>query len=177
MIDMSAAFDTISHQTPLSRLSKLYGIKGSVLNWFDSFFKDRHQTVHIDNFVSDSFMLTSGVPQGSVLAPLLCSLYLKPFADIIKNFGFSKHFYADDVQFYVSVDKDNNYDENVISESLTAAEKWLAINNLKLNSNKTNALFLVANHPNPLLLFQKLSIKGGESSSQFQWFTIAKIEL
>ena len=60
MINMSAAFDTINHQTLLSRLSKLYGIKGSVLTWFDSFLKDKHQTVHINNFVSDSFMLTSG---------------------------------------------------------------------------------------------------------------------
>ena len=152
---MSAAFDTISHQTLLSRLSKLYGIKSSVLNWFDSFLKDRHQTVYIDNFVSDSFMLTSGVPQGSVLAPLLFSLYLKPLADIITNFGFSYYFYADDVQFYVSVDKDNNYDENVISECLTAAEKWLAINNLKLNSNKTQCIIFSRKSPKSAIAFSK----------------------
>ena len=155
MIGMSAAFDTISHQTLLSRLSKLYGIKGSVLNWFDSFLKDRHQTVHIDNFVSDSFMLTSRVPQGSVLAPLLFSLYLKPLADIITNFGFSYHFYADDVQFYVLVDKDNNYDENMISECLTAAEKWLAINNLKLNSNKTQCIIFSCKSSKSAIAFSK----------------------
>ena len=57
------------------------------------------------------------IKYGSVLATLLFSLYLKPLADIITNFGFSYHFYAaDHVQFYVSVDKDNNYDKNVISE-------------------------------------------------------------
>ena len=67
--------------------------------------------------------------------------------------------YNYDVQFYVSVGKDNNYDENVISECFTAAEKWLAINNLKKTPTKSNALFLIANHPNLLLPFQKLSIK------------------
>ena len=85
-------------------------------------------------------MLTSGVSQGSVFAPLLLRLYLKPLADIITNFGYSYHFYADDEQFCVSASKDNNYDENLISQCLTAAEKWLEINNLKLNRNKTQCI-------------------------------------
>ena len=117
MIDMSAAFDTISHHTLLSRLSKRFGLRSSVLSWFDSFLKDKYQTVYIDNFVSDSFMLISRISQGSVLAPLL----FKPLADVISNFGFSYCFYADDVQFYVSVGKDNNYDKKLISQCLTAA--------------------------------------------------------
>ena len=73
----------------------------------------------------------------------------------ITNFGFSYHFYADDVHFYLSVDKDNNYDENVISECLTAAEEWLAINNLKLNSNKTQCIIFSHKSSKSAIAFSK----------------------
>ena len=109
----------------------------------------------MDNFVSDSFMLTLRVHQGSVLTPLLFSLYLKPLTDIITNFGFSYHFYVDRLQFYISVGKDNNYDEHVISECLTAAEKWLAINNLKLNSNKTQCIIFNCKSSKSAIAFSK----------------------
>ena len=95
--DMSAVFDAINHITLLSRLLKLCGIRGSVQNWFDSFLKGRCQIVLNDNFVSHFFILTSRVPQGSVLASYLVKFHLKPLTDIITNFGFSYHIYADDV--------------------------------------------------------------------------------
>ena len=80
---------------------------------------------------------------------------MKPLADIITDFGFSYHFYADDVRFYLSVDKDDNYDENVLSECLTAAEKWLAINNLKLNSNKTQCVIFSRKSSKSAIAFSK----------------------
>ena len=80
---------------------------------------------------------------------------MKPLANIITNFGISYHFYADDVQGYISVDKDNNYDENVISECLTAAETWLAINNLKLNSNKTQCVIFSRKSSKSAFTFSK----------------------
>ena len=109
IIDMSTTFDAIIDKTLSSRLSQLYGIRDSAVSCFESFFKDSYQTVLINNFVFDSFILTLGVPSGLVLAQYLVSLYLKRLADAITSFGFSNHFYAGYVQFYISAGKDNNY--------------------------------------------------------------------
>ena len=74
-------------------------------------------------------------------------------------------FYADDVQFYALVDKDNNYDENVINECLTAAEKWLAINNLKLNSNKAQCINFSRKSSKSAIAFSKAAYQ--DSSMDF----------
>ena len=101
---MSAAFDTIDHNILLHRLSHHFGIINSMLSWFCSCLNNRSHSVDVNNNISRSFQLSSGVPQGSVLAPILFTLYIKPLASIISKFDFSYHFYADYVQFYVIFD-------------------------------------------------------------------------
>uniref|UniRef100_A0A3Q3R0V1 Reverse transcriptase domain-containing protein n=1 Tax=Monopterus albus TaxID=43700 RepID=A0A3Q3R0V1_MONAL len=76
LLDLSAAFDTVDHAVLLSTLEHLVGLRGTVLNWFSSFLRDRTFSVIIDEFSSDTVQLTSGIPQGSTLEPLLFSLYL-----------------------------------------------------------------------------------------------------
>ena len=83
MIDMLAAFDTIDHNILLYRLSHHFGINNSVLSWFRSYLNNRSHCVDVNNNVSRSFQLFSGVPQGSVLAPILFTLYIKPLTSII----------------------------------------------------------------------------------------------
>ena len=134
MIDMSSAFDTIDHKILLHRLSISFGVTGKVLEWFKSYLRDRSQFISVNNYASDSINLSSGVPQGSVLASLLFVLYLQPLAHVIKKFGFSYHFYADDHK---------NINANVINECLKATKAWLSVNKLKVNCNKTQRIIFV----------------------------------
>ena len=83
LLDLSAAFDTIDHNTLLACLSTRFGFTGNVLRWFTSYLLDRFQSVKIGSAVSECFKLTFGVPQGSVLGPLLFSLYTSPLSKVI----------------------------------------------------------------------------------------------
>ena len=140
MIDMSAAFDPIDHNILLHRLSHHFGINNSVLSWFRFYLNNRSHCVDVNNNISRSFQLFSGVPQGSVLAPILFTLYIKPLTSIISKFSFSIHFYADDVQFYVTFDADKTVDANVLTKCLKAEEQCLCYNKLKLNNSKTQCI-------------------------------------
>ena len=112
-IDMSSAFDTIDHNIFLHRLSHHFGRKNSVLSGFRSYLNNRSHCVDVNNNISCLFQLFSGVPQSSGLAPTLFTLYIKPLTRIISEFGFSYHFYADNVLFYVTFKADKTLDVNV----------------------------------------------------------------
>ena len=103
MLDLSPAFDTVSHEILLDRLSQRYGITGSsVQECFASYLSSRAQFVQIECSRYSLRELNCGVPQGSVLGPLLYVLYTSPVADFIKRHNLTYHLYAVDTQFYVS---------------------------------------------------------------------------
>ena len=99
LLDMSAAFDTVDFNILLERLSTTYGIRGQVLAWLKSFLSDRSQIVSFFGQCSSTTKLICGVPQGSVLGPLLFVLYAADVANIAQNHGVNVH---DDTQTYVS---------------------------------------------------------------------------
>ena len=93
LLDLSVAFDTIDHDTLLTCLSARFGFAGSALKWFRSYFQDRFQSVKIGSSLSNLFKLKFGVPQGSVLGPLLFSLYTTPLGQVIRKYtGVKYHF-------------------------------------------------------------------------------------
>ena len=99
LLDLSAAFDTIDHGVLLNCLTSWFGLGGVVLDWFSSYLAGRVQSVKVGDILSNPAELVSGVPQGSVLGPILFSLYTTPLSKVISAYEkISYHFYADDTQ-------------------------------------------------------------------------------
>ena len=98
MLDLSAAFDTLDHPILLQRLETTFGISGTVLHWFASHLKGREQSVKVDNILSSPSPLQFGVQQGSVLKPILFTLYSQPLSDLICRHECDYHKNADDTQ-------------------------------------------------------------------------------
>ena len=92
LLDLSAAFDTVIHSLLLSRLSARFGNCDQALDWLRSYLSDRTQYIIIQDVSSDVHALPYGVPQGSVLGPLLYSLYTSPLGDIVRSHDLSYHF-------------------------------------------------------------------------------------
>ena len=87
LLDLTAAFDTVDHVIMIQCLQNDFGISGTVLEWFSSYFNGRTFSVLANNYQSESKTLSCGVPQGSVLGPILFLLYLFPLGRLISLFG------------------------------------------------------------------------------------------
>ncbi len=143
LLDLSAAFDTIDHNILLNRLENFFGISGSALAWFKSYLSDHHQFVAVNEEVSYRSQVQYGVPQGSVLGPLLFTLYMLPLGDIIRRHGVTFHYYADDTQLYVSSRPGETHQFETLTECIVDIKKnWMMSNFLQLNSLKTEVLII-----------------------------------
>ena len=144
-LDFSSAFDTISHDLLIEKLHLMYGIEGPALNWIKTYLKERTVYVKIDDKFSKGRVTTSGVPQGSVLGPLLFCLYIQEIHEIVRKHNISYHIFADDVQLYTPLST-NHSELQSLRLCVADIKKWAEANSLKFNDNKTK--YLQINAPN-----------------------------
>ncbi len=144
LLDLSAAFDTIDHRILLDRLADWFGITKGALKWLVSYLKNRSQSINIQGNVSIPITLLFGVPQGSVLGPLLFILYTTPLSKILSSAKDIKHhLYADDTQAYTSfnITTFKTYIKQ-LQNCLVSVKEWMYHNLLKLNPDKTEFLLI-----------------------------------
>ena len=143
LLDLSATFDTIDHDTLLSCLSAMFGFAGDALKWFRSYLH-HFQSVKISSSLSNLFKLKFGIPQGSVLGPLLFFLYITPFGQVIRKYtGVKYHFYADDTQLFIHLFPDHNLKSfDRLKSCLNDIQVWMSDNKLKLKTDRTEFIVL-----------------------------------
>ena len=145
LLDFSSAFDTIDHSILVRRLHTDFGITDSVLQWSSSYLTDRTHYVSLFNNCSAFVPVHSGVPQGSVLGPMLFTMYTKLLSAIIDSHSFIHHSFADVLQLQMS-DSPDGISEllHSMQSCICDVEAWATANMLKLNDDKTELMLFTS---------------------------------
>ena len=143
LLDLSAAFDTIDHQILLDRLSLWFGLSGTAHLWFKSYLSSRSSSVHCANHFSAPQSSPYGLPQGSVLGPILFNLYTTPLSSLIGASNLDHQMFADDTQLLISF-LPNSFTAAVsdLQNDFAEVSSWMNANLLSLNPSKTEFLLI-----------------------------------
>ena len=136
LLDFSKAFDKVNHLKLLFKLSS-YGIKGKALKWISSFLGGRTQAVVLEGECSSEVPVTSGVPQGSVLGPLLFLLYIN---DLPENIQSQVRLFADDIAVNLTVRNQN--DSRILQNDLNTLQEWERPWDMEFNPSKCQVLHI-----------------------------------
>ena len=140
-IDLQKAFDTVDHNILLDRLA--HGIRGIANEWIKSYLSNRQQYVSINGHDSNKLEIKHGVPQGSVLGPLLFLIYINDLHNSIKYC--IVHHFADDTNLLISENSPKKMQDHINSD-LRCLCRWFRANKISLNKSKTE--LLIFKHPN-----------------------------
>ena len=142
MLDLSAAFDTVDHNLLLTILEKEIGIKGTALEWFRSFLTGRSQRIRLGKVTSEVITIKFGVPQGSVLGPVLFNLYIRSIYSVVKKLGFNIMGYADDHQVTKTFNCRSQTEVLTIElqSCFETIKRWMNQFFLQLNDSKTQII-------------------------------------
>ena len=138
LLDLSAAIDTTDHTILFNCLRDWFGMDDTVLMLIKSYLTNHRRKVKLGNSFSDAFSLPYGVPQGSVLGPLLFTLYTAPLSHIISSFFVTHHLYANDTQIYLALNS-RNFDSSIaeLIDCLAYVKRWMGGVRLKFFPEKT----------------------------------------
>ena len=158
LLDLSSAFDSVDHDILMNKLYKI-GVRGRAYNWVKSYLSSRTQAVEIGEAISKTVHLHCGVPQGSVLGPILFNIYCLDLADVFRDHSVHYHMYADDTQLYVEFPngplEHSTSDAERMSRCITDVKTWLTQHKLALNDKKTEAIRITTVstcHPRPAVI-------------------------
>ena len=167
-LDLSAAFDTIiDHNILLHRLQHDFGLSGTVLDWFSSYLSGRNQSVSVHSHTSVPASVSCGVPQGSVLGPILFVLYTTPLSAVIERHSILHHSYADDFQLQNSATSDRLPDLiDSMRLCIDDIKDWMTDNKLKLNDDKTEVMIIASSRMSTALSIPE-SFDTGNASVPF----------
>ena len=168
-LDLSKAFDTIDHTILIYKL-KYYGVHEINLKLVSSYLENRKQYTEIDNVKSNTSLITTSVPQGSILGPLLVIISINDFAQATKLFNFLN--YADDTTLSSTLNtfNDNMHDQNLeilINEELLKISEWLNINKLSLNVVKSKYMIFQNKNKNKQTLILNIDNTDIEQVTDF----------
>jgi len=127
LLDLSAAFDTIDHSILIERLTSWFGLNGTVLSWIKSYLTSRSFKVSLNGTESPIYQLFYGVPQGSVLGPLLFTLYTTPLSSLISHSSVNHPLHADDTQLFISFSAPN-FSTNLLhlQDTISKVSDWMS---------------------------------------------------
>jgi len=142
LIDLSAAFDSVDHDTLIRRLRTSYGLGGTVITWFSSYLSGRTQHVRLTSTTSTPSAIVCGLPQGSVLEPILFILHVADLLYLVRRHQLSPHAFADDTQIY-GLCRPGSTDDLArrVSNCVDDVTSWMRANRLQLNTSKTEVLW------------------------------------
>ena len=135
-LDFAKAFDSVDHTILLKKL-RSYGISGNMYNWFTDYLRGCTQRVVVDGATSEWSQVTCGVPQGSILGPMLFLLFINDLPDIIPP-STSTCLYADDTKLYKAIR--SRQDCDLLQESLSLTDDWSKQSNIDFNASKCKVL-------------------------------------